>query len=211
MIGERIKEYRSYKGWTHAQLAEIIGISGSAFSHIESGKSKPGSEILEALIAKTSIHPFWLMTGLGAMEKEEGIDYASFFKSKDYRMKEVHDLVDAGYGKDLREFESIDNIPIPKEYAQDYIVAVKVRGKSMEPTLFEGAVVLANTNDKELIEGKIYVIWLPSGANIKRLTTAPNKVIVKSDNPSFDIIEIPLNEIPDHFIYGRVIYIAQKV
>jgi len=211
MIGERIKEYRLYKGWTHTQLAEIINVSASTFSHIESGKSKPGSEILEALIAKTSIHPFWLMTGLGSMEKEDGINYASFFKSEDYKMKEVHDLAGAGEGKDLREFESIDEIPIPKEYNQPHIVAVKIRGDSMVPTLYEGAVVLVNTEDKRIVSGRIYIVWVNDGAVCKRLFTEPNKIIVKSDNPLFPTFSLVLDEIPDYFVYGRVIYISQKI
>ena len=211
MIFERIKEYRLAKGLNMSQLAEIINISQGALSLIESGKSKPGSEILEALIAKTDIHPFWLMTGLGSMLKEEGIDYASFFKSEDYKMKEVHDIAGAGEGKDLREFESIDQIPIPKEYNQPYIVAVKIRGESMIPTLYEGAVVLVNTEDRKLVSGRIYIVWINDGAVCKRLFTEPNKIIVKSDNPLFPTFSLSLDEIPDYFVYGRVIYISQKI
>lgn len=42
--GERLKELRSLRGWTQADLAEISGIDQSKISRWEQNKYKPGVE-----------------------------------------------------------------------------------------------------------------------------------------------------------------------
>lgn len=60
---------------------------------------------------------------------------------------------------------------------------LRVRGDSMEPTLGEGDIVLADTGDREVVGGGIFVIVQGGYAQVKRLTRrGDGSVLVISDN-----------------------------
>ena len=59
-LGRRIASLRAKLGWTQQQLAERIGISRVAVSHLEAGSSVPGERTVALLagLAKLSPHAF---------------------------------------------------------------------------------------------------------------------------------------------------------
>lgn len=48
-LPKRLKEIRSYKGYTQQEMADYIGISKSSLNNYEQGIRKPNIEILEQL------------------------------------------------------------------------------------------------------------------------------------------------------------------
>ena len=74
MIGNRIKELYKALKLTQAQFADIVGVSHSAISHIQSGKNKPSKRLLIAIYAKfPQTNTVWLETGKGEMFVEKEI------------------------------------------------------------------------------------------------------------------------------------------
>jgi transcriptional regulator with XRE-family HTH domain len=68
MIGNRIKELYKALQLTQYQFADIVGVSHSAISQIQSGKNKPSKRLLIAIYAKfPRINPAWLESGKGEM------------------------------------------------------------------------------------------------------------------------------------------------
>lgn len=61
MIGERIAQYRKEKGLTQKELGEMVGLSSSAISLIESGKNNPTWENLKKISGALSISESELM------------------------------------------------------------------------------------------------------------------------------------------------------
>ncbi len=127
----------------------------------------------------------------------------------------VYTLAGAGVPKDLSEYEPIDSITLPGDFSGPGIVTVKVRGQSMEPTVWDGAIIGVNTTVLNIVSGDIYAFWLPyEGAVIKRVFVGYEKLILRSDNPNFPPIELPRNELEAggemYRLLGRADWIVQR-
>ncbi|MGO9876946.1 MAG: helix-turn-helix transcriptional regulator [Acidimicrobiia bacterium] len=62
-LGHRIAKHRTELGWTQAELAERVGISRVALSHIESGISTPGERTVALLAGVVKVEPHELVAG----------------------------------------------------------------------------------------------------------------------------------------------------
>jgi transcriptional regulator with XRE-family HTH domain len=62
-LGHRIAKHRTELGWTQADLAERVGISRVALSHIESGISNPGERTVALLSGVFKLEPHELVAG----------------------------------------------------------------------------------------------------------------------------------------------------
>jgi transcriptional regulator with XRE-family HTH domain len=60
-LGDRIAKHRTELGWTQAELAERVGISRVALSHIESGISLPGERTVALLGGVFKVEPHELV------------------------------------------------------------------------------------------------------------------------------------------------------
>lgn len=82
----------------------------------------------------------------------------------------------------------------------------------MEPLIRDGAYVGIDSEDRWIVSGEIYAVWLPyEGAVIKRLYLDMEKITLKSDNSQFPEITVPLAGLDDHFIQGRVKWVIQML
>lgn len=62
-LGHVIAKYRSERGWIQAELAERVGISRVALSHIEAGISTPGERTVALLAGVFKVEPHELVAG----------------------------------------------------------------------------------------------------------------------------------------------------
>ena len=60
-LGRRIAEHRSKLGWTQQELADRIGISRVALSHLEAGMSDPGERTITLLAGVFKVEPHELV------------------------------------------------------------------------------------------------------------------------------------------------------
>ena len=60
-LGDRIAKHRTELGWTQAEIAERVGISRVALSHIEAGISKPGERTVALLAGVFKVEPHELV------------------------------------------------------------------------------------------------------------------------------------------------------
>ena len=123
----------------------------------------------------------------------------------------VYALAGAGDGKELVEREPIEVIVLPKSFCGQSIIPVKIKGESMEPTIYNGAVVGIDRDDRQIVSGKLYIVWLEyEGAVLKRLFVDPERIVLKSDNPQFPVSYINIKEGAQDFVLGRVKWVIQK-
>jgi transcriptional regulator with XRE-family HTH domain len=62
-LGRQIAKHRVDLGWTQADLAERVGISRVALSHIEAGISSPGERTVALLAGVFKLEPHELVAG----------------------------------------------------------------------------------------------------------------------------------------------------
>jgi phage repressor protein C with HTH and peptisase S24 domain len=65
----------------------------------------------------------------------------------------------------------------------DHLVAILVKGESMEPSLHEDDIVIINTLDKKLVDGAVYAFNYEGEAVVKRLSRDAGQWWLTSDNP----------------------------
>ncbi len=64
-LGHRIAKHRAELGWTQFDLAERVGISRVALSHIEAGISNPGERTVALLASVFKVEPHELVARTG--------------------------------------------------------------------------------------------------------------------------------------------------
>ena len=62
-LGRRIAELRNDLGWTQQDLADRLGVSRVAVSHMEAGLSTPGERTVTLLAGLFKVEPVELVTG----------------------------------------------------------------------------------------------------------------------------------------------------
>lgn len=181
-------------------------LSEGAIRKYLSGQSDPSRTALTSMARVGGVHLEWLATGEGPMRRDQGHDETS-----QARQTKVYVLAGAGVPNQLIDAEPIAEIVIPADFYKPSIVPIMVRGRSMEDTIMDGAFVGVDREDKWVISGEVYAIWIPNeGAVIKRLYLEPERIICKSDNPKFADFFVNTKEIDEHFIQGRVKWVIQK-
>lgn len=93
-------------------------------------------------------------------------------------------------------------------------VVVYARGESMSPAINDGSVVLVNTEEKNIIDGKFYALNYSDQARIKLLyKQIDGSVLIKSINPDPSYADEILK--PDELEYlhiiGRVVWVGNEL
>jgi phage repressor protein C with HTH and peptisase S24 domain len=88
------------------------------------------------------------------------------------------------------------------------LLAIRVRGQSMEPMMFEDDVVVVNTADKKPISREIYAVNFNGEALVKQLVKRNNDWFLYSVNPDFGPINVRSGQCS---IVGRVVYQPGRV
>ena len=86
--------------------------------------------------------------------------------------------------------------------------ALHVRGRSMEPALNDWDTVLIDTSDTEIVDGDIYALIYKGKLFIKSLFQTRNGILIKSENPQYENIEVPDTELDQLKILGRKVWRA---
>lgn len=84
------------------------------------------------------------------------------------------------------------------------LVASRVDGESMEPTLHSGDIVVIDRDDKKLVNGKMFAVFYEDGLTAKYIERRKDLLILRPLNPSAQVEIIDLNECPDPIV-GRII------
>ncbi len=215
LVGGRIKAVRLKERLTQREFAQELGITQGFLSEIEKGIKSPSDTLVMAFIYRYEINEKWFFLGEGEMFGKRkhplfGPEIVPY--EGDLIEVGVFALAGAGHPGDLVDPESIETAVFPKEFLKPGIIPVKIQGESMEPSLYDGAIVGVDQEDLCLVSGKVYAIWLDyEGAVIKRVFVEPNKIIFKSDNPGFPESHLDIENIKDGFVLGRIKWVIQKL
>lgn len=87
------------------------------------------------------------------------------------------------------------------------LVAVKVKGESMQPLMFEGDIAVVNITDKSRKNGGIFAINYNGQAVIKRLLYERREWYLASENPEFK--PAPCRG-ADCILIGRIVHFTAK-
>ena len=223
-IAERLKAAREEAGLTQEDVATAAGVAQGTVANIESGIRKNPRELL-AIAKAVNVHPEWLKSGRGPRELvvpldiNQGIDAESapieLTNNPDYpSIRRVRFKLSAGCSGFSVEYAQ-DSYSVPfvfprvwyekHGYQPDALFAVGVSNGSMEPGLFDGDIVVVNTADVTLKDGKVYAMNYEGELVIKRLVRDAGQWWLASDNP--DQRRYPRKVCSDDvFCVGRIVH-----
>lgn len=185
------------------QLAERLGMSKAALSERIKRNSLPLDKI-KLVCAENNINYENMVSESTPQAGDKLLD--------GYLTLDVRHTAGGGNGQFNELTEIIGQVVIPKAWGSPSIIPVKLRGKSMEPSIMNDAIVGVDKEDKAIISGELYAVMIPyEGVVVKRLFFEADKVQVHSDNPLYPSFAIAHREIGDHFLIGRVKWIVQKL
>ena len=225
-IGSRLKRARLEAGLSQKQLADLSGISQQMISKLESGKAAETAQP-HKLAAALGVRTDWLLTGQGPMRAGRGDLVLRRERSVEpiepgnefVPIRKVKIKPNAGITGYAIEVPEEDGRPVfyradwirEKRYNPEKLVAMVVSGRSMEPSLYDGDLIVINLDDTEPREGEVYVLNLEGEIVVKRLRRERGQWIATSDNQ--DKRRYPDKPIDSEHakIIGRVVYKQSEV
>jgi len=187
-VGERLKEVRKYlKIATQSELSKALKWKRTRIQDIESGKVLfMRGEEAKQIADKYGIDGWWLLTGEGAITKEqttEDVIYVNSCMDKQKKMPLPRVVV--------HHLPSIANLMY-------YLVATD----AMVPTINMGDIVIIDENSANLGDG-MFVIEIEGNLTCRRLQFLPNKQTkVFQDNKTYEPITVDSDKVK---ILGRVV------
>jgi len=203
-----------------------IKVTAPTIYGYENGNRQPSIAYISALVKVFEANPLWLLEGTGEMFLSQESKFKNSVPTNldldNIEFIPVIDMsVSAGYGSVVEQREATkDFISFGKDWLKantstspENLVIFKVRGDSMDggnSRIKDGSLVLTDTSINEYINDGIYIINVDNALFVKRLQFKPGKLIVKSDNPTYDPFEVDLKS--DYVkIIGAVVYAFNRV
>lgn len=194
-IGQRLKNIRESKGISRRELAKKMGKDSISFEQylykLESGKiSSPGIELIEAISKALGISSNYLI-------EEEKNDLETLCA---IRVLDV--CVGAGNPAYSEEYIYVDSMVFTQ-----HVNAIKVKGDSMEPLIKEGEYLIVDTEIKDIVNGKVYVIAdKDGGLLIRRVYKLENGLLrLLPENKLYKKQDVNISDIR---IIGRAIRVV---
>ena len=198
----RVKNLRKEKGISQQELAQMLYVNQTAVSQWERGVTNPSTDTVIALANIFGVSVDYLLGNS---------DYPGAPTPAGVQIP-VLGNVQAGLPisavQDILDYEEIT----PELAATGEFFALRIKGKSMEPRMMEGDVVIIRQQDDADTGDTVVVLVNGDEATVKRLKKRPEGIMLVPNNPTFeplfysnrDIAELPVR------IIGKVVELRGK-
>lgn len=228
LLSERIKLAMEEAGVSQVELARACGVKPPSVHGWLSGKAKflRGENLLQAARV-LKVNQDWLATGTGPMHASDeppgrasaippGFMRVEAVGSDDPRLVHIPKVklrLSAGISGYEVEPERFDGstTTVPRDWMdrqglhRDNLIAIRVRGESMEPLLYEDDLVVINTADKRLADGGVFAVNYEGEPIVKRLSRDAGRWWLTSDNPDQRKFHRKVCEGDGCIVIGRVV------
>lgn len=200
-MATRIEKLLSDKnGGNQSEMARYIGVSPQAVQKWVAGESEPRGKNLDLAAEFLGVTPAHLKFGI-ALDQPAGAASQAFPGMIPVRGVEPDDpsltqimkvriKVQAGITGFQVEPEHHDGetMGVPTSWVRGErlvmsdLYAIVVKGESMEPSLYDGDVIVVNTADKKLTDGSVYAVNYEGEVVVKRMVRDSGMWWLASDN-----------------------------
>ncbi len=190
---------------SQSELGRALGISGSSVSSAKQRDSVPPRWILK-LSQDYQLNSDWLMTGMGDRYYDRNITFES--------VPLVSTTVSAGGGSfEVLEGER-EQVPfrldwLKKKGVPGKMVMFEVFGDSMEPLINQGDLVLVDSSNREVVDGKIYAVAVDDAVVLKRVERESDRITLFSENADYPPEILTKDRADSVRIVGKMIWASR--
>lgn len=217
-IIDRIRQYLDFKGISDYRFEKELSLSKG---YINKAKNPTSDVLMKICGIYTDISPEWLVTGKGEMIKntereQKTIEISESAISETKRKGALIYDIDATCGLSGRDVDFTDEKVIGSIDAPEINPDSKIifaTGDSMLPLIASGdRVVIRKIESWDFFNyGQVYLIITNEYRLIKRVRRHPkdsdNLILLRSENPDYDDIDLPKREIIHLFIVENILSI----
>lgn len=191
--GENLFALRKARKMTQAQLADRAGTTSQQIHKLEKGKLGLSADWIYRLSEALDCNPADILVGDAstALVKAPLISWVQAGK-----LAEVEDPYEMGA---VEQF-------VYAEYGRQTVIALTVRGDSMDRIAPDGSRIVVDYEDRQLIDGRYYVVKIGDEATFKRYRAEPARFEPDSTQPHDTIFP---NE--DALVVGRVVQVVHTL
>ena len=216
----RIKYLMKEMGVRQVQFAERIGVDTSNLSKYLNAHMPLSESFLNRLVVNLGVSKEWLMEGtdLPFGKAPVAVDAAAVAPGGAGVGTPVYDVdATAGVASGRNELFASENIVgwvnLPNMSPNCRIV--RVSGDSMAPVIMDGDFVAVRevSNPLQIYWGQIYVVQLDDFRLVKYLRrhTDPNMVVLRSENPNYDDMDVRRSDIHEMLLVQHVLHINTRL
>jgi phage repressor protein C with HTH and peptisase S24 domain len=210
-LGGRIAKARSAAKMTQIVLGEQINASQAAVAGWEIGRNEPSLDMIEKIAVKTRTDPAWLAFGRAQTSAlVDGERYVSIAVFDIDAAAGDGAIADDERAIGHKLFEA-DLIRALTRSPPSRLAVIRVRGDSMQETLFNGDHVLVDLDQRHVAREGIYVINVEQSLQVKRISMHPKTKLltVSSDNPRYPTYDDLT--VDDIAVVGRAIWLGRSI
>ena len=214
----RIKYLMREMGVRQVQFAERIGVDTSNLSKYLNAHMPLSDSFLNRLVVNLGVSKEWLLDGtdLPFGKTPARTDTAAAVSGS--TGTPVYDVdATAGVASGRNELFSNENIVgwVNLPNMSPHCRIVRVSGDSMAPVIMDGDFVAVRelSNINQIYWGQIYVVQLDDFRLVKYLRrhTDPNMVVLRSENPNYDDMDVRRSDIHELLLVQHVLHINSRL
>ncbi|MBP3155211.1 XRE family transcriptional regulator [Aliivibrio fischeri] len=201
-VGERIKLLRLNQGLSQESLADKLNVTKSTISQWEIGKAQPKNKNLLSIVNFFDTTYEYLKGGSEISDTCPRVVSIPYYNvSASAGLGSVNDL-------ETYSYVDIENLNVSNI---EHLVCITASGDSMEPVLKDGSVLVVNTQNKNIVDGNMYVFRQDDFLRVKLMSYEKNHLRIISYNKEYKDEIYNFSEISDLSIVGQVIWYSTKL
>ena len=194
-------------------FAREVDIGESSLRKYLAGAT-PGIDKVAQIARIKDVTLDWLING-----KEPNKDDHQSTNQSDFTLVPRLDVqASAGNGALAQSEEPVDFLAFQESWLRErnikprFARVLTARGDSMEPTIRDGDVLLVDTSITSVYDNAIYIVVYNGHVLVKRVNLKRDGALtIISDNDRHPPEEVPLAEVPDLHIAGRVMWFGRSI
>ena len=219
----RIKYLMKEMGVRQVQFAERIGVDTSNLSKYLNAHMPLSDSFLNRIVVNLGVSKEWLLDGTDlpfgkTLVRLDTGDALQGLAGERGSGTPVYDVdATAGVSSGRSELFSNENIVgwVNLPNMSPHCRIVRVSGDSMAPVIKDGDFIAVRelSNPSQIFWGQIYVVQLDDFRMVKyvRRHTDPNMVVLRSENPNYDDMDVRRNDIHEMLLVQHVLHLNSRL
>ncbi len=211
-LGGRIRQILEESGLSRPQFCAAAGVARSTLAKSLAGKRTPDAAFLIRVARRFGVSPEWLLLGEMPAYRNgftrqtplpgcEVVQVPAVSPEAGGHFDDIETLLRGAQASFCFNFAWL-----ARQGAVESMFVTTVAGDDMEPLLHSGDLLLVDSSRHSPRPGQLFVLALGGGLVARRIDACVDKLYLRSENPAYPRVEIPIDKTDRLKVLGRVIW-----